>query len=222
MAGRGDLRGRQRRPPPTLLRPLHVPLPVGAGTPGPRAQLHLWRPRRPPPDDAGQGRSVSPGLRLFWPSGRERRHQDRDAPPGLYRRQDRRAQGVPDAPGSRLRLAAGGAEPRPRVRPVEPDHLPEDARGRPRLPGQRPGQLVPGLPDGAGERAGPARRHLRAVQGSRHPARPRAVVPAHHVLRRGAARRPRRPPVARARQDDAAQLDRPVGRSRVRPGRPRP
>ena len=28
------------------------------------------------------------------------------------------------------------------------------------LPGQCPGQLVPGLPDGAGQRAGPGRRHL--------------------------------------------------------------
>ena len=35
--------------------------------------------------------------------------------------------------------------------------------GRPGLPGHGPGQLVPGLPDRAGQRAGAARRHLRAL-----------------------------------------------------------
>ena len=39
----------------------------------------------------------------------------------------------------------------------------------------------------------------------------RAVVLPHHRLRRPAARRPRHDRVARARQDDAAQLDRPLG-----------
>ena len=42
----------------------------------------------------------------------------------------------------------------------------------------------------------------------------RAVVLPHHRLRRPAARRPRHDRVARARQDDAAQLDRPLLRRR--------
>ena len=91
-------------------------------------------------------------------------------------------------------------------------------RGRPGLPGQRPGQLVPGLPDGPGQRAGPGRRHLRALRRPGGQARPRAVVLPHHRLRRRAAGRPGRPGVARAGQDHAAQLDRPVRGRRVRPG----
>ena len=48
-------------------------------------------------------------------------------------------------------------------------------------------------------------------------ARPRAVVLQDHRLRPAAARRPRRPRLARAGQDHAAQLDRPVRGRRVRP-----
>ena len=66
--------------------------------------------------------------------------------------------------GRRLRLAAGGPQPRPVVHPLEPGHLPPAARGRPGLPGHGPGELVPGVPDGAGQRAGAGRRHLRALR----------------------------------------------------------
>ena len=55
-----------------------------------------------------------------------------------------------------------------------------------RVPG--PGQLVPGLPDGAGQRAGPGRRDLRALGRPGGPTRARAVVLPHHRLRRRAAR----------------------------------
>ena len=101
---------------------------------------------------------------------------------------------------------------------LEPGHLPAAPGGRPGLPGQRPGQLVPGLPDRAGQRAGPGRRHLRALGRPGGQARPRAVVLPHHPLRRRAAGRPGRPRLARAGQDHAAQLDRPVRGGRVRPG----
>ena len=50
-------------------------------------------------------------------------------------------------------------------------------------------------------------------------ARPRAVVLPHHPVRRRAARGPRRPRVAGAGQDHAAQLDRAVRGRRVRPRR---
>ena len=48
------------------------------------------------------------------------------------------------------------------------------------LSGQRPGQLVSRVPDRPGQRAGPGRRHLRAVGRSRGQARSRAVVLPHH------------------------------------------
>ena len=47
-----------------------------------------------------------------------------------------------------------------RVHPVEPVHLHQAARGRPGLPGQRPGRLVRRITDRAGQRAGPGRRDL--------------------------------------------------------------
>ena len=101
-------------------------------------------------------------------------------------------------------------------------------RRRPRLPGRSPGQLVPGLPHRARQRAGARRRHLRALRGRGRAPQPRAVVLPHHRLRRRAAGRPRRSRLARAREDDAAQLDRalrgrpvPHGRRRARRARDR-
>ena len=65
----------------------------------------------------------------------------------------------------------------------------------------------PQRPDGARERAG-RRRALRALRPRGRGQAARAVVLPHHRLRRPAAGRPRHDRVARARQDDAAQLDR--------------
>ena len=73
------------------------------------------------------------------------------------------------------------------------------------------GQVVPEGPDGARERAGD-RRPLRAVRHRGGGAQPDAVVLQDHRLRRPAARRDGAARVlARARADDAAELDRPLG-----------
>ena len=72
-------------------------------------------------------------------------------------------------------------------------------------------QLVPGRPDGARERAGD-RRPLRALRRRGRGQEPGAVVLQDHRLRRRAARRDGHArALARARADDAAQLDRPLG-----------
>ena len=63
--------------------------------------------------------------------------------------------------------------------------------------------------DRARQRAG-HRRALRALRRAGRGPPARAVVLPHHRLRRPAARGPRHDRVARARQDDAAQLDRPL------------
>ncbi len=86
---------------------------------------------------------------------------------------------------------------------------------------------MPGRRDRARQRAG-HRRPLRALRQPGRGAPARAVVLPHHGLRRPPAGRPRGHPLAHARQDDAAQLDRPlrgrrghVRRSRERRGVPR-
>jgi leucyl-tRNA synthetase len=72
------------------------------------------------------------------------------------------------------------------------------------------GQLVSELQDRARQRAGPRRRGLLALQEQRREAGTRAVVLQDHRVRPGAARRPRRASgLARAREDDAGELDRP-------------
>ena len=81
-------------------------------------------------------------------------------------------------------------------------------QGRPGLPRQRPGQLVPLLPDGAGQRAG-RRRQVRALRVPRLPPGPGAVVPGHHKVRGGAPGLLRTPGLARQDQGHADQLDRP-------------
>ena len=81
---------------------------------------------------------------------------------------------------------------------------------------ERAGQVVSARPDGARERAG-GRRTLRALRRSRRVEEPRAMAVSHHRLRGPVARRDGAARVvARPCADDAAQLDRPLGRRRSR------
>ena len=89
---------------------------------------------------------------------------------------------------------------------VEPVDLSAALQGRPGLSRQRPGQLVPLLPDGAGQRAG-RRRQVRAVRLRRLPPGPGAVVLWHHKVRGGAPGLLRPPGLARENQGHADQLD---------------
>ena len=83
-------------------------------------------------------------------------------------------------------------------------------QARPRLPQGVRGQLGPGRGDRAGQRAG-HRRARRALRRARGDPPARAVVLPHHRLRGPPRRRPRHDRLARARQADAAQLDRALG-----------
>ena len=81
------------------------------------------------------------------------------------------------------------------------------------VPRQRLGQLGPGRPHGARQRAGDRRPRL-ALRRPGREARDAAMVPPHHRLRRGPARRARRAgALARQGADDAGELDRPLGRA---------
>ncbi len=215
----GHLPGRRRRPPAPLVRAHHVPLSLRARPHGSRPELHLRRPPRPAPDHAGVRGALSLRVRLLRPPCRKRGDPDRHPSARLHRRPHRRAEGVDHLARRRLRLATRDPQPRSRVHEVEPAHLREVPRGRSRLPRQRPGQLVPGMPDRARQRAGPRGRHLRALGRPGGKARSRAVVLRDHPLRRRAARGSRRPRLARAGEGHAAQLDRPLGGRRVRPRR---
>ena len=132
----GHLRGRQRRPAPALLHAVHVPVPERGGAHGPRAQLHLRRPDRPPPHDERLRRAVAHGLRLVRPAGRERRHQDRRAPPAVHRRPHRAAAQSIMRHRRRSTTGAGRSEPRPRLHPLDPVDLPAPAT-RPAWPTAR-------------------------------------------------------------------------------------
>ena len=131
----------------------------------------------------------------------------RSAPARLDERGDR---GVPAAVprvGHLDRLVARVRHARAALLPLDAVDLPAALRARTGLPQGGRGQVVPERPDGAGQRAG-HRRALRALRRRGRGQAARAVVLPHHRLRRPAARRPRHDRVARARQDDAAQLDR--------------
>ena len=114
------------------------------------------------------------------------------------------------------RLGPRGLGARGRLLQVDAVALPPLLRARPRLPEGGAGQLVPERPDGGRERVRD-RRPLRALRREGRGAEPRAVVLQDHGLRRRAARvRPAaRPRLARAHEDDPAQLDRPLGGRRA-------
>ena len=114
------------------------------------------------------------------------------------------------------RLGPRARDARAGVLPLDAVALPPLLRARPRVPQGRAGQLVPERPDRARERAGD-RRALRALRRARRGEEPRAVVlPHHRRTRTRCSTRWSCSSLARARADDAAQLDRPLGRRRGR------
>ena len=110
------------------------------------------------------------------------------------------------------RLGPRGLGAPARVLPLDAVAVPAVLRARPRVPEGGAGQLVPERPDRRGQRVR-HRRPLRALRRRGGSAQPRAVVLQDHRLRRRAARvRPAaRRRVARADEDDPAQLDRALG-----------
>ena len=124
--------------------------------------------------------------------------------------QHRRHEAADAAPGLRLRLGHGDHHLPARVLPLEPVVLPAHVREGPGLPQEEQGELVPGVRHRARQRAGGRRLLLASRRHARRAARSGAVVPAHHRLRRGTARRPRQARrLAGESAHHAAQLDRP-------------
>ena len=215
MAGTLDrdrgLRGHRGRVEAAVLLPRDVRVPVGPGPRRTRPQLHDWRRRRPPEAHAGRQRPASVRMGCVRHAGRERRHQEQPAPGAVDARQHRAHEGAVAAPRHQLRVGPRTGHVPARLLPLEPVAVHPHVRARPGVSPALDRQLVPELPDRARQRAGDRRRVL-ALRHAGHVARTRAVVPAHHALRRGTARG-HQPPARLAREgpDDAAELDREVG-----------
>ena len=143
-----------------------------------------------------------------------------DPPEGVDLREHRAAGGVVQADGHVVRLDPPAAHVRPRVLPLDAVAVPEVLRARPGLPEDSARQLVPEGPDGPGERAGD--RRARASGAARMVERRdltqwffKITDYAQRLLDdMDDARR-----VARARADDAAELDRPLRGRRGRRSR---
>ena len=192
----GAAAGRGGRSPPRPQQVLHaddVPLSVGGpAARRPRAQLHPRRRPVPLPADERQKGAQPHGLGRLRPAGGERGHPARRPSQGLDAEQHQGDEGAVPALGHPLRLVEGDRLLLPGVLPLEPVAVPAHAGEGARLQEDGAGQLVPGLPDRAGQRAGGGRR-LRALRHAGGPARAGAVVLPYHRLRRPTARRPRQP-----------------------------
>ena len=212
---RSEYRSR-RRIEAQEVRARDVPLSFGRHPHGARAQLHDRRRDSSLLEDA-RLRCASPhGVGCFRSAGRERRHQAPQPPCEVDVREHRDAEGVLQAHGPVLRLGPHGRCVRPRVLSLGPVDLLAVLEARACRAPRVSGELVPQLQDRSRKRAGHGRRMLALPRRCRE-ARPHAVVFQDHRLRAGAARRPRPARrLARAREADAGELDRPFGRRRGR------
>ncbi len=215
--GRGeDLGGPEPRRPRLRpgqaegLRPGHAALPLRRAARRPPQGLFGRRRDRPLPAPQRLRRPAADGLRLLRPARREPRDPHRRAPARLHRALDHQLPPAVPRLGHLDRLEPRALHPLARVLPLDPVDLPAPLRGRPRLPDRGRRAVVSQGPDRARQRAGD-RRPLRALRDRGRAEEARAVVLPDHRLRRSPARRLRSPRVlARARRDDAAQLDRPL------------
>ena len=208
-----------------VLRAGDAALPVGGAPRRPPQVLRGRRRDRPLPPPPRLRGDPPDGLRRLRVAGGEQRDQDRRAAARGDRALDRLLPPPVPRVGDLDRLVAGAGHPHARVLPLDPVDLPAAVRAGPRLPRRGAGPVVPEGRHRARQRAG-RRRPLRALRDDGRAAQPRAVVLPHHRLRRAPARRLRPARVlARARDHDAAQLDRPLrgrrGRLPLRGGRPR-
>ena len=168
------------------------------------------RRRRALPPAHGPPRAAPDGLRRVRPARREPRDPHRPASARVDGGGDRLLPEAVPRVGHLDRLDARVRHARAALLPLDAVDLPAAVQARPRLPQGVRGQLGPGRGDRAGQRAG-HRRARRALRRARGDPPARAVVLPHHRLRGPPRRRPRHDRLARARQADAAQLDRALG-----------
>ncbi len=208
---RAHMGGLQRaRRAAQVLRAGDAALPLGRAAHRTSEGLFGGRRDRPLPAPQRLPRGAPARLRRVRPARREPRHPHGPAPARVHRDLDRRVSAPVRELGHLDRLDARVRHARAALLPLDAVDLPAPVRAGPGLPQRGRGQLVPQGPDGAGQRAGD-RRPLRALRQRRRVALAGAVVLQDHRLRRPPARGPGQHRLARARQDDAAELDRALG-----------
>ncbi len=225
MGRSAELRRRHGERQAEDLHPGDVPLSVGAHPHGPRPQLHDGRRPRPLPPDAGARGSPPDGLGRVRHARRKCGDGARRPPGRLDPQQHRQHARPAQAAGLRAGLEPRARDLRSRLLRARAGAVPRPVRSRARLPQGERGQLGPGRPDGARQRAGDRRQGL-AFRRTGRAAAAVAMVPEDHRLRRGASRRAGRARgLAGQGQADAGELDRqkprpavplPPGRSRGR------
>ena len=155
-----------------------VPVSVGRHPHRPLVHHHADRRDRPLPSDARRERVPADRLRCVRAAGRERRDQEQHQPARLDDVEHRQHAPPAADDGRDVRLGGGGRHRRSRLLPLEPVVLPPVPEGRPRLPPDVAGRLVPQRRD-ARPRAGRGRRPpLLALRREGREARPGPVVPA--------------------------------------------
>ena len=141
-----------------------LPVPERRAAHRPPEGLLGRRRDRPLPPPSGPTRAAPDGLRLVRPAGGEPRDQDGRPPARVHGRLDRLLPAPVPRVGHLDRLVARAGHARTELLPLDAVDLPAAVRGRAGLPQGGGGQVVPERPDGARQRAGLARRHVRALR----------------------------------------------------------
>ena len=187
LGGDRPLPGPRGAGPAEVLLPRDVPVPVRPHPHGARPELRHRRRDHPLQADARVQRPAPDGVGRLRAPRRERRHRQRRAPGGVDVREHRHHEGPDEDARDLLRLGPRGRDVRPRVLPVGAADLRQDVRARARVPEERARELVPGLPDGARQRAGGGGPLLALRLRGRHEG-DRELVLQDHGVRGGAPR----------------------------------
>ncbi len=188
MGGGSALSHRPDRHAPAQVLPADdVPVPVGRPAHRPLVHQDTDRCDRAIPSHARRERVPADRLRCLRTAGRERRDQEPRQPARLDDAEHREDAPAAAEHGRDVRLGCRGHHRRPRLLPLEPVAVPAVPGSRPRRAADVPGGLVPERRHPC-PRAGRGNRPpLLALRRSRREARPRAMVPEDHRLRRRAA-----------------------------------
>ena len=134
----------------------------------------------------GFTRAASDGLGRLRHAGRERRHGAQGASARLDPTEHRADEVAAQVDGAVARLGARDRDLRPVLLPAPAEDVPRLPQGRAGRAQARQGELGPGRPDRAGQRAGDRRPRLALGRAGRAARDAAVVLPHHQVFRRPA------------------------------------